>query len=593
MITDPLLTIAVIIMSAVICQVVAARLSVPSVMFLLAAGVALSSVLDPDQVFGELLFTGIGLGVALLLFEGGTSLNWSRLQTGKVPVIRLVTIGALVAWVIGSVAVAAATDIDVELAILLGAIFIVSGPTVIIPLLRVVRPRQPTASILRWEGILIDPVGAAMAIVVLDAIIEDRSLGRIVLRIVTTFAAGAVVGVAASLLVMVAFRARLVADHLHIPVTLALLVGSYAVANALRPEAGLIAATVLGMAFANQRRIPAAHIAEFNEHLGAIVLGVLFIVLGARVDLAAIGDNLGASLVIIAVLVLVARPATVIASTVGTDITWSQRGFLMALAPRGVVAAAVASLFALELEHAEIDPGPIVPITFTVVVGTVLLAGLGARFAAERFRVAQPDPNGVALIGGGQFALDLADVFHRHGIATIHVGLDAAAAEVAAARGHLVYQGRLDTEEFPDTIKAVGIKTALALSGTDHLDAYATERIARVVGAANLYGVHNPESEAEAGTAQTISITPILPAELNADTLGRLREVGYQLSTTPGSRPRPHWLTIARIDDNDDLVFDPDPTNADPTDILVQFGPAGLGSPTVERSADPRPEATT
>ena len=539
MITDPLLTIAVIILSAVVCQVIAARLSVPSVMFLLAAGVGLSTVLDPDQVFGELLFTGIGLGVAVLLFEGGTSLNWSRLQTGKVPVLRLVTIGALVAWIIGSAVVAATLDIDVELAVLLGAIFIVSGPTVIIPLLRVVRPRQPTASILRWEGILIDPVGAAIAIVVLDAIIEERSLGRSVLRVVTTFGAGTAVGVLASLVVIVAFRARLIADHLHIPVTLALLVGAYAVANALRPEAGLIAATLLGMAFANQRRIPAAHIAEFNEHLGATVLGVLFIVLGARVDLDAIVENLGASLIIIAVLVLIARPATVIVSTIGTDVTWSQRGFLMALAPRGVVAAAVASLFAFELDHAEIDPGPIVPVTFTVVVGTVLLAGLGARFAAERFRVAQPEPNGVALIGGGQFALDLADVFHQHSIATIHVGLDDAEAEAAAARGHLVYQGRLDTEEFPDTISAVGIKTALALSGTDHLDAYAAERISRVIGAANLYGVRNPESEAEVGTAQTIAITPILPAELNADTLGRLREAGYRLSTAVGSRAAP------------------------------------------------------
>ena len=573
MIDDPLNAIAIIVVTAAACQVVASRLDVPSVLFLLVAGVALSSVLDPDAIFGDLLFTAVGLGVAVLLFEGGTSLNWSRLRTGKAPVLRLVSVGALIAWICGSGMAALALDVELELAILLGAILIVSGPTVVIPLLRVVRPRQPTAAILRWEGIVIDPIGAGIAIVVLDAIIEERSVGRILLRVITTFVAGAAVGAMASAVVILALRAQLVADHLQIPATLALLVGSYAAANALRPEAGLIAATVLGMSFANQRRTPAAHIAEFNENLGAIVLGVLFIVLGARVDLDAIVENLPASLAIIAVLVLIARPATVIASTLGTGLSWRHRGFLMVLAPRGVVAAAVASLFALELEHHDIDPGPLVPVTFTVVVGTVTLAGLAARFAADRLRVAQPDPNGVALIGGGTFALDLADILNDHGIPTIHIGLDEDDAEAAANRGQLVYQGRLDTDEFPETIRAVGVASAVALSGSEHLDGYATERIARVIGTTNLYGVENPEVDATIGTTQTTTIQTILPADLTADVLTQLRSDGYGLSMSPGHRPRPNWLTIGRIDDDNAVIFDPDPTGAGDGDLLVQFGP--------------------
>lgn len=573
MITDPLSAIAIIVVTAALCQLVAGRLNVPSVMFLLVAGVGLSSVVDPDEIFGDLLFTGVGLGVAVLLFEGGTSLHWSRLRTGKAPVIRLVTIGALVSWVCGSAVAAVVLDVDLELAVLLGAILIVSGPTVVIPLLRVVRPRQPTAAILRWEGILIDPIGAGIAIVVLDAIIEERSVGRIALRVVTTFAAGAAIGALASFVVIVGLRAQFVADHLQVPATLALLVGSYAAANALRPEAGLIAATILGMAFANQRGTPAAHIAEFNENLSATVLGVLFIVLGARVNLDAIADNLAASLAIIAVLVLVARPATVLASTIGTGLSWRHRGFLMVLAPRGVVAAAVASLFALELEHHDLDPGPLVPVTFTVVVGTVTLAGLAARFAAERLRVAQPDPNGVALIGGGSFAIDLAALLNSHGIPTLHIGLDSHEAEDAAARGQLVYHGRLDTEEFPEAIRAVGIAHAVALSGLEHLDGYATERIARLIGSSNLYGVENPDGESEVGTTQTVSIRSVLPADLTAEVLTRLRSDGHRLAMVSGHRPRPNWLTIGRIDEDNAITFDPDPTNADDSDLLVQFGP--------------------
>lgn len=573
MIDEPLTAIAVILLTAMLCQLVATRLNVPSVLFLLVAGVSLSNVIDPDEILGELLFTGVGLGVAVLLFEGGTGLHWDRLRQGKVPVLRLVTIGAAIAWAVGTLAATLVLDVDTELAVLIGAILIVSGPTVVMPLLRVVRPRQPTSSILRWEGILIDPVGAGIAIVVLDAIIEQRSPGRILLQVLTTFIAGLAIGGAAAWLLLAALRLRLVPDHLQIPATLAVLVGAYAASNALRPEAGLIAATVLGMAFANQRRAPAAHIAEFNENLGSIILGVLFIVLGARVDLEAIQAYLPESLFIIAALVVVARPASVLASTIGTGLDWRERWFLMTLAPRGVVAAAVASLFALELEAHDLDPGPLVPVVFTVVVGTVVLTSIGARFAAGRLRVAQPDPTGVALIGGGDFAIELANALESRHVPTIHVGLDDHEAAQAAERGQLVYQGRLDSQDFGEAMEAVGVGTAIALSGSDHLDGFVTERLARVIGSENLYGLRSTDTSGEEpGTAHAVSTRTVLPELTAADIEGLLHD-GYRIKVSAGHQPIPRWLTIGRIDEVGRITFDPSTENAADTDLLIQFGP--------------------
>jgi NhaP-type Na+/H+ or K+/H+ antiporter len=573
-IDDPLATIAIVLVTASVCQLIAGRFNVPSVLFLLMAGVGLSTVIDPDEILGDLLFTGVGLGVAVLLFEGGTSLHWDRLRQGKIPALRLVTVGAAIAWVVGTGTALVVLDVDAELAILLGAILIVSGPTVVLPLLRVVRPRQPTSSILRWEGILIDPVGAGIAIVILDAIIDDHSPGVILLLVLATFASGLAVGGAAAWVLLTGLRLRLVPDHLQIPATLAVLVGSYAAANAIRPEAGLIAATALGMAFANQRRAPAAHIAEFNEHLGAIILGVLFIVLGARVDLDALVDNLVASLVIIVALVLVARPASVLASTVGTGLGWRDRWFLMTLAPRGVVAAAVASLFALELEQHDVDPGPLVPVVFTVVIGTVALTGIGARFAAARLRVARPAPTGVALIGGGDFAIELASALNNCHVPTIHVGLEDNEADRAAQRGQLVYHGRLDAREFADTIEAVGVGSAVALSGTDHLDGYATERLARVIGSGNLYGLRHPDTvDHDPGTAHAVAVQTLLP-EVTVPQIDGLVQDGYRVKVTPGHQPFPRWLTVARVDEDGAVVFDGDPDNAADTDLLIQFGPA-------------------
>lgn len=579
MITEPLTAIVVIATAAAACQWLGARLKLPSVLFLLAAGVALSSVLDPDELFGELLFTGVGIGVAVLLFEGGTSLNWQKLEAGRLPVLRLVTIGALVAWAIGAGTAALVLDVDTELAVLIGAILIVSGPTVVMPLLRVVRPREPTGSVLRWEGILIDPVGAALAIVVLDAILEDRSVWRVLLRVVTTFASGVVVGAVISAAMVIALERRLIADHLQVPVTLAAVIAAYGLANELRPEAGLIAVTLLGVAFANQRRAPAAQIVDFNEHLGASVLGMLFIVLGARVEVDEIVDHLGDSLVLVAVLVLVARPLTVVASTLGTPLTWRDRGFLMTLAPRGVVAAAVASLFALELEHNDIDPGPLVPVVFSVVVGTVALAGLTARFAARRLRVAQPEPNGVALVGGGSFAIAIASRLTELGIPVLHVGLDDDEAVEAASLGQLTFQGRLDSEEFPETVASMGIASAIALSGSDHLDGFAIERMGHVVGSANLYGLHDPDAAAEPGTAVTFATQSVLPEGFTAERLARLFEHGANVRAVRGPRhPRSGWLTIMRVDAAGTVVFDDDPTAAAPDDVLIQVGP-GLSPP--------------
>jgi len=584
MIDDPLLALAAITSVAVLCQWVGAQLKIPSVLFLLIAGVALSPVLDPDEIFGELLFTGVGIGVAILLFEGGTGLTWRNLQRGRATVIRLITVGALVSWVVGTVAALLFLDVKPEIAVLMAAILIVSGPTVVMPLLRVVRPREPTGSILRWEGILIDPVGAGLAIVVLDAIISERSWLRILVRVATTFGAGLLVGAIIAGFVVWALSRHLINDHLHIPVTLAAIIGADGVANALRPEAGLVAVTLLGMAFANQRFVSAHHIAEFNENLGASVLGVLFVVLGARVEISDIVANLPASAGISAALILIARPLTVLSSTLGTNLANRDRWFLMSLAPRGVVAAAVASLFALELEHEGIDPGPMVPVTFTVVMLTVAVAGTTARFWARRFKVARPEARGVALIGGGQFGFDLADALVGLGVSTLHVGLSDDELTTAAEHGQLAYRGRLDSSDFDETVDAVGIGYAVALSGTDHLDAYATQRLSDLCGSANLYGlaiIEDGEAATRIGPSKTL-----LPAYINAQRLRQLTDAGASVRViTESTEAEAEWLTICAIDAEGNINFDGATGLLDEGEKLVQLGPI----PAAFAQVDPLP----
>jgi hypothetical protein len=265
-----------------------------------------------------------------------------------------------------------------------------------------------------------------------------------------------------------------------------------------------------------------------------------------------------------------------LASTIGTGLSWRDRWFLMTLAPRGVVAAAVASLFALELEAHDVDPGPLVPVVFSVVIGTVVLTSIGARFAAARLRVARPDPTGVALIGGGDFAIELAAALQSRHVPTIHVGLDDHEATHAAERGQLVYQGRLDSQDFAEAIEAVGVGRAVALSGSDHLDGYATERLARVIGSENLYGLRTVDGEKQPGTDHAVHTRTLLPG-VTATDIDRMLHDGYRIKVAPGHAPIPQWLTIGRIDEDGRVTFDGNPDHAGDTDLLVQFGPATWG----------------
>lgn len=572
---EPETAIAVIAGAAIASQLLAARLRIPSVLLLLIAGVGVGTVLDPDEIFGELLFAGVSFGVAMLLFEGGTGLHWRSLGEARVPVLRLVTMGVVVSWAVGTVATLILFDVDADIAILMAAILTVSGPTVILPLLRVIRPREPAASVLRWEGILIDPIGASLAIGVLDAIVEERSGGRIALRLATTFGAGAAVGLIAAALLVGVLRARLVPDHLHVPLTLAAVLAAFATADLLRPEAGLLAVTLLGMAFANQTATPAAHITEFNENLGPTVLGILFIVLGARVDLDAVLDGLVPSVVLALVLMVVARPVAVVASTLGTSLGRADRGFLMVMAPRGVVAAAVASLFAIELEHEGIDPGPLVATVFTVVVVTVVVTSVLARGVARRLRVAKPEPAGVAVVGGSGFALDLAERLTEAEVATLLLGLDEAEGDEAASRGLLTFQGRLDSTAFSEAIDAMGVGTAVVVSGTDHLDAFTANRLAEEIGSANVFGLAAAEELSDPGTTQSVSPRLVLPPHLNAARLADLHARGASLELRgPPVGEIAASALVCVIDAAGHVAFDTPPSGIGPDDrAVVIHGP--------------------
>jgi NhaP-type Na+/H+ or K+/H+ antiporter len=282
--------LAAIVLLGATAQWLGWRFRLPSILLLLVfgfvAGPAALGIVDADGMLGKLLAPVVSLGVAILLFEGSLTLHLRELGDARGVVGRLLTLGTAVTWTLAAAAAWLLLDFEPALAVLTGAILTVTGPTVVLPILRQVRPTGPAGSILKWEGILIDPVGAVLAVLVFEAIQHGTgfrpSFVHALGGIGRTLLVGGVAGALGAGALYEMLRRYWIPDHLHAAIALAFAVAAHSLANAAQHEAGLLAVTVMGALLANQRRVPLRHILEFKENLQVLVISSLFILLAAR-----------------------------------------------------------------------------------------------------------------------------------------------------------------------------------------------------------------------------------------------------------------------------------------------------------------------
>ncbi|HEU4702699.1 MAG TPA: cation:proton antiporter, partial [Conexibacter sp.] len=419
---EELLGLALVVVLAVGAQLLAARLTIPAILPLLLAGVLAGDVtglVEPQELLGDALGPSIQIAVGIILFEGALGLRREELGGGvRGAVTRLVSIGALLTWALMSLALILVLDLPRSVGILVGAILIVSGPTVVLPLLEFIRPVRSARALLKWEGILIDPVGAILAVVAFNALDFSGHGEALALQgdFVETMAAGLLCGTAGALLLMPLLRAGWLAERQKVAATLMAVVAAFAAADLLKDDAGLVATIVMGIVLANQRRVDIAQIVEFKETLGAILLGILFVLLAAQVQVSDVVDLGFEGVAVVLIAVLLVRPLVVLAATARTGVPWRERAFAAGLAPRGIVAASTASVFGLELVQ-EGAPGAeqVVPVTFLLIGGTVILYAVAAPLLAARLRLSHGEPAGVLLVGAPAWGRDLAHALVRAG----------------------------------------------------------------------------------------------------------------------------------------------------------------------------------
>lgn len=501
-----LVGIASIIILGIGAQWLAWRLRLPSILVLLVVGFIAGPVtgfLNPDELLGDTLFPIVSLSVALILFEGGLSLKFAEVrQTGRI-VRNLVTVGALVTWVLATAAAYLLLELELPLALLFGAILVVTGPTVIIPLLRHVRAVGRISSIIKWEGILNDPIGAVLAVLIFEAIAISglqNTVITVVTALVQTLLIGFSLGALGAGVLTFALKRYWVPDSLQNGVILMVVLGVFVASNIVQEEAGLFTVTLMGILLANQKAFDIRHIIEFKENLVVILLSNLFIILAARLqltDLAHLGPR---SLLFLLALIVIVRPAAVFLSTVGTGLGWSEKLFLSWMAPRGIVAAAVTAVFALELaEHAGYTKAEImVPEMFLVIVGTVLIYGLSAGPLGRRLELARPNPQGILIVGAHAWARDIGLALQTAGYHVLLVDRNRANIRATRMAGLPTLHGDILSETILGEIEMGRIGRFLGLTANNAVNALASLHLTELFGQANVYQLPPPENKGQA-----------------------------------------------------------------------------------------------
>jgi NhaP-type Na+/H+ or K+/H+ antiporter len=480
-----LIGVGLILVLAVGSQVLASRLRIPAIIVLLPAGFvagALTTDVDPQRLLGPAFEPLVSLSVAVILYDAGLGLDLRKLKghTRKV-VIRLIVLGVLITWAVTAALAAPLFGMSRGAAVMLGIILVVSGPTVVGPLLSFVRPTERLQQVLIWEGSLIDPVGGILGALVFHAVVASthRGLGGQLGQFTLSILVGLAGGVVGTALLWALLRRLRLGEVLGTTAQLAAVIGVAAACDVLREDAGLLAAIFMGLALANRHGFDIPARRPFFETLVQLIIGLLFISISATVTPQSLRHLLLPTLALVAVLVLAARPIAAFAATVRTDLSKGERAFIGWMAPRGIVAAATASTFGAGLVAKGIGGASrILPVTFVVIVATVTLYGLTAMPAARRLRVGRPSRTRPLLVGGDAWVIDLGLALRSAGLEVLMwAGLDRQREQIRQA-GLELAPGELLAAATGRGARLEGITAVLLLTDEDDFNALASVLLA-------------------------------------------------------------------------------------------------------------------
>ncbi|WP_337969881.1 cation:proton antiporter [Virgibacillus salexigens] len=420
-----LISIVVVIALGIFSQWLAWRIQWPSIVIMSIAGLLIGPVfgfINPEQALGDLYSPIVSLAVAVILFEGSTTLDIREVKGISKSVFRVVTFGAFLAWIGGSFAAHFIAGLSLEVAFIIGGLFVVTGPTVIIPLLRQSKLKPRTAAVLKWEGIIVDPAGPLLALFayeVIKVIVDDSqnigSLGPFFFAAFLAVVIGYLFGV---ILSFMASRG-LFPEYLKSPITLSLVFICFGISEVIMHETGMLAVTVMGLTLARTKKYISSlgNISHFIENISVLLTSTIFILLTASLTRETIGEVFTLPILgFVLVMLFIVRPLSIWISTIGTELTVAEKTLIGWIAPRGIVALTVSGYFASTLINDGYEGASILTaLTFALVFITVCAHGFTLGPLAKKLQLASSEPPGVLIVGASSFSIAFAEKLKEFG----------------------------------------------------------------------------------------------------------------------------------------------------------------------------------
>ena len=499
---SPVVAIALVGALGVGSQWLAWRLRMPAIVLMLVAGLLIGpvfGVFDPQRDIGSLMQPIIALAVAVILFEGGLTLNFHRLADAKVGVKRLVLVGAPLGWLLSTLALRYGAGLSWESSTVFGGIMIVTGPTVIAPLLRTARLSRRPAALLQWEAIVNDPLGALAAVLAFEVVLvlnTSTTVGGAIMALLIGIVVATVLGCAGGFGIAAAFRRGLVPEFMKVSVLFAALLAVFAASDAMLHESGLLAVTIMGIVIANANLPSYEELRRFKEHATILLVSGVFILLAAGLDFAALGALNWRTVLFLAAVILVARPLTVLLSLVGSGLPWKEQFFIAFTGPRGVVLVAVAGLFAERLLDLGFEDAALIgPLAFVLVSVTVVLHGFTLRPMASWLGLTATEVPGVIIVGGSSWTTALAEALSKADVPVLVTDPNYGHLREARALGIPTFSGDILSEAAEERLEFVSYSTLIAATDNDAYNTLVASDLAPEYGRENVFQVKRAKSE--------------------------------------------------------------------------------------------------
>ncbi|MCC0029990.1 MAG: sodium:proton antiporter [Brucellaceae bacterium] len=591
---DITLKIALIGALGMAAQWLAWRLHLPAIVLLLLAGFAAgpaTGILDPVRDFGDIYRPLVSMAVAVILFEGGMTLNFREIRETSTAVRRILLFSGPIVWLLSALAAHFIGGLSWPTATILGAVFIVTGPTVVIPLLRQAQLAARPRSVLRWEAIVNDALGAIAAVIAFETFLvmtgaheAEHLLVRVALAALLSLGGG----FAMARLLVWAFVRGLVPEYLKAPLLLAAVLILFAVTNLALDEAGLLAVTVLGIALANSRIASLAELRRFKEMMTILLVSGLFIILTAALDMEAVRALDWRAAAFVVVLLVVIRPVAIFVSTVGSSLTWQERLLVAWIAPRGIVAVAVAGLFGTALADAGIaDASRMIAFTFAVVVSTIVLHGFTLGPLARLLGLKSSEKKGVLIVGASHWSTELAAILHKQGFPVLVADSNWNHLRAARHASIPVFYGEVLSEEAHHRIDPKRFSTVIAATDNDAYNALVCTEFGPELGRSHVYqiGTMHEQSERQALNF-TLGGRPLSKPGLTYEDLATAMFRGWAFQVTKLTESFTHEEFLANRNEEAVTLFWIRPSGGivfastaasgsapDKGDTIVSFGP--------------------